>query len=534
MRKYRIIKRGKEARELLKEGVDAVANVVKMTLGPYGRNVVVGLSEWKAPLVTNDGVTVARYVVLKNPIANLGAKIAMESAKRTNDLAGDGTTTSTVIMQAIVEKIFKKLDVPLMGSNENVMELYRKINVGKTMVVEELRKMAKPVNSLEELEEVAFAACENRELAKIVSELVWKVGPDGFIDVEERPGFDVGDVQSDLMEGMKFLGTYAADFMITNPEKREVRVNKVPILVTNHEVDDVSLMRPANPNSTLLTDLAKTGTKNLIIFAPKFTKKSLLAFSYVVQGAGFRVFAIKVPSLTEEELSDVATYTGATFVDSRENMEISDVGTEKLGFAEKVIVNRDDVVIVGGKGPKEDVDKRIGILKKQIEEEKTEMFKKKLKRRIASLSTGVGKIYIGARTETEKGYLKYKVEDAKNACKGALEEGTVPGGGLALKMIAEKLSSDDLLKEALVAPWKQIQENAGGSLELPKNLADPLKVTRLALENACSVAGTLITTEAALEEVDDDIEALRELLIIEPDEPASIHEDEIPQDIKIF
>jgi len=499
---YTDIKTGKEARDALRAGVNKVADVVRSTLGPSGRNVVIWRKN-KKPQVTNDGVRIAQSIKLKDPTERLAADILVEAATRTNDIVGDGTTTSTVVAQRIINDGFDKVDsgASLVKSTKNVMDVYREIEAAEREVVEELRKVAKPVKTREDIEKVAIASVENLPIGKAIAEMIEKVGKDGFITVEE--GFSL-ETETDVISGMQFHGTYAAPFMVTNEKKEAVFAN-ASILVTNHEID-----RPMALES-LAAHLVQAKKRELVIFASKFSKEAVASF-YATSQAGFHILAVKTPSLTEEQLEDVAVYVGAKFIDKTKDMELESVMPTDLGLAEKIIVNHDDTAIIGGKGEARAVEERVALLKDHLKVEKHDVFKKKINQRIGSLSGGIGVIRVGALTEVERGYLKHKIEDAVNATKAALEEGVVKGGGVAFKEIADKLPDGHILKNALKAPYEQIQENAGGSLKVGPNVLDPVKVTRTALENACSVAKTLLTTECAIAEKDDEIEHFKTYL----------------------
>lgn len=503
----KVIKFGKEAREALLVGVNTVADAVKITLGPAGRNAIFG-RKFRTPVVSNDGVEVANQVILKGEIENLGAQALIEAAQRTNDVAGDGTTTSIVLAQAIIEEGFKRLDSgkAMQGNSEDAMSIFREINSSKEKVIEELRKIAAPAETREDLIKVATVSVENPEYGEMIGGMIHDLGKDGFVYVEE--GF-LPQVESEVSKGFKFHGSYLAPFMATNDRKQAI-YEQVHVLVTNEEI--------VNPQE--MTGIVMELIKNepminkLVIISPRFGKDTAPAFfATATQGKPpFQVLAVKIPSLTDSQMEDIACFVGGKFFDQNKDQHIKDAEIEGLGKVEKVIVDQDDTVMMGGAGSDVLIKARVQKIKEELDMEVIEVQKNILKRRISSLTGGIGVIRVGAKTEQERGYWKRKFDDAVPATKAALEEGVVKGGGLALKEIAEKLEPS-ILTEALKAPYNQIRKNAGRDLEIGDDVIDPVKVTRTALENACSIAGVLITTEVAIEEERQDIgQKLKEIL----------------------
>jgi len=494
----KIVCEGDRARAKLLKGAETIGRIVGATIGPSGRNAII-YRKYKAPLVTNDGVSIARHTYLEDEIEDLGAQTVVESAMKTNEQAGDGTTTNVVIAVAIISKCFKMLGEGLLGQNVNAMQLKRDIDAAKTKALELLKAKVTPL-APGDLQKIISTSLENLEFGKTIAEMIETVGKDGYISVEDNWATQYG-LTTETIVGMKFLGTYASPYMMTNPRKEAVWED-APVLVTNARVEAEDLQ-------PLLKQLAEHQQRTLVIIGgysegtDPFSKPfvSVIANTLIAAMKGqpnlLKILAIKAPSLTSEELEDVAVFCDAAFIDKGRGMKLKDVQMTHLGFAKKVVANEDDTIITGGRG---NTAERLALLTEQLDLEKDPMFKEKLKRRIASLAAGVGIIRVGAMTETERGYLKLKIEDAVAAGRAAIEEGVVPGGGLTLKAVAEELGEDNILYEPLKAPYETIQENAGGSLEIGEDILDPVKVTRLALENACSAAGILITTETAISE----------------------------------
>jgi chaperonin GroEL len=489
----KIISNGEIARAKLLEGVNKVGDCVGSTLGPNGRNAII-YRKYKAPLITNDGVTIARHIYMDDVISDLGAQTIVEAALRTNDQAGDGTTTTVVIASALAQKGFDLLKGNELSSKPNAMSIFRNINAEKTNVLAILKESARPLKK-GELGKIISTSLENLEVGKTIAEMIQSVGQDGYIAVEDNWATQYG-VTSETILGMKQHGTYATPLLVTNARKEAVWED-APILVTNHDIQSASVLK------RLIDEVRAKGKMKFVIVAESFSKPMIQTIAGAIIQArqgnaeALQILAIKAPALTSQELEDVAVFCDATFINKNAGMELKDVSLLNLGYAKKVVANEDEFIITEGRGNKEE---RLKILNEQLKLEKDPMFKEKMKRRIASLSSGIGIIRVGAMTETERGYLKLKIEDAVNAGKAALEEGVVKGGGLALKEIAESLGDKNILYEALMSPYKKIQENAGGKLDIADDVLDPVKVTRLAFENAVSAAGTLITTETAISE----------------------------------
>lgn len=517
-----------EVRNALKRGVDIVAGAVKVTLGPRGRNVALERS-WGGPVITNDGVSIAKEITLKDKFENMGAGIVKEVASKTNDKAGDGTTTAVVLTQAIVHEGLKRT---AMGAN--AMMIRRGIEAAAKDAVEELKKMAKPIKGKEDIKQVASISAESDELGATIAEVVEKVGKDGVVTVEESQSLNI---EKEIVEGMEFDKGYVSAYMITNAERMEAVVVDAPILITDKKISTIKEIQP------ILEKLFQNGKKELVIIADDVDGEALtLAVVNKLKGV-FNILAVKAPGYGDrkkEMLADIAAVVGGTVISEELDTKLENAELSALGRAQRVVATKDSTVIVGGKGAKKDINDRVASLKKQVAASDSKFDKEKLEERIAKLAGGVAVIRVGAATETEMKYLKDKIEDAVNATKAAIAEGIVPGGGSALVRVADALKKKSVKKDvaardgefsvgynivvsALSAPFKQIVVNAGrddGALLVDQMLAkenggwnavseevvdmleagiiDPVKVTRSCVENAASAAAVLLTTEAAV------------------------------------
>ncbi len=515
------------ARKALKAGIDAVADTVKITIGPRGRNVVLDKG-YGSPTITNDGVSIAREITLKDKFENMGAEIIKEVASRTNDKAGDGTTTATILTQAIFNEGLKQTTMGM-----SAMGIRFGIEAAAKDVVAALREIAKPIKSDDEVKQIATISAESAELGQIIADTIKKVGKDGVVTVEESQSTEL---ESEIVEGIEFDKGYVSAYMITNPERMEAEFRDPAILVTDKKISTVKEILP------LLEQLAQTGKKDLVIIAEDVDGEALATFVLNKLRGTFNVLAIKSPGYGDrkkELLQDIAITIGATVISEEVGIKFDKADLTMLGRARKVISNKDNTIIVGGKGKKSDIDTRVSQLKKQREDITSKYDKDNMDQRIAKLSGGVAVIRVGAATETEMKYLKLKIEDAVNATKAAIEEGLVAGGGVALvraafeveKGMAKKVMTPEqklgyqIVLKALEAPAKQIAINAGkddGSVIVDRikngkgssgydalkdefvadmiaaGIVDPVKVTRLGVENSCSAAAILLTTEAAV------------------------------------
>lgn len=487
---YRIIKKGSEAREKLKSGIDQVVDTVKTTLGSKGRNSIFEY-RGKVPRVTNDGVSIAKEIIIKDEIEDLGAQAVIDVAVKTNDMVGDGTTTSMVLSQSIIQKAFENFDSgkSLIDTKGDAMEIKRQIDKECKEIIKKLESKAKKIKTKEDLKNVAIASMEDEKLGKTISEIVWKVGKDGFVAVDDSYQYEI---ETDVIAGMKVYANYAAKFMATNTERKEAVFEETKVLVTDRIVETRDQIVP------IAQSIKKDGGKKFVIFAKKFSKEVLVSIFNTAKRAGFDILAVKIPSLTTEQIEDLCIYLGADFISEEQGKEIKKTNIKQLGYAKKVIVNEDEAIIISSNGRKNIIKNRVKDLKEQMKKEEDKRFKKKIERRIASINSSVGQIKVGGNTDVEKYYTKLKIEDAIHSCQAALEEGIVKGGGLALKEIADDLDDNYILKEPIQSPYNQIKENAGGTIDIKENIIDPLKVVKIALRNACSLAGTFCTTESAM------------------------------------
>jgi len=522
-----------EVRTKLKRGVDIVAGAVRVTLGPKGRNVALSKS-WGGPTITNDGVSIAKEITLADKFEDMGASIVKEVATKTNDKAGDGTTTAVVLTQAIVHEGLKRTAL-----GANAMMVRRGIEAAAKDAVEELKKMAREVKGKQDIRQVATISAESAELGKTIADVVEKVGKDGVVTVEESQSTNI---ESEYVEGMEFDKGYVSAYMITNPERMEAEAKDAPILITDKKISTVKDILP------LLEKIAASGKKELVIIADDVDGEALATFVVNKLRGNFNVLAVKAPGYGDrkkEMLADIAATVGGTVISEDLGLTLEKAELTMLGRANRVVATKDSTVIVGGKGKRSEIAERVNSLRKQLENTDSKFDKEKLEERIAKLTGGVAVIRVGAATETEMKYLKDKIEDAVNATKAAIAEGIVPGGGAALAKVGAKLhknmesvatkSGDEfavgyhILVGALSAPFKQIVENAGredASLLLKEvgagntkgwdamteqivdmyeaGIIDPLKVTRSCVQNSASAAAVLLTTEAAVADIPEE------------------------------
>ncbi len=511
-----------EARAAMLEGVNILANAVRVTLGPRGRNVVLG-KKFGSPVITKDGVTVAKEIDLKDKYQNMGAQMVREVAVKTNDTAGDGTTTATVLAQAIYREGVKNVT-----SGANPMSLQRGIQLATEAVVAELERMSKKVRSKEELSNVATVSANNdRDIGSLISQAMEKVGKDGVVTVEESKTLET---ELDLVEGMQFDRGYLSPYLVTNADRMEAILDEPLILL--HE-KKISAMRDLLP----LLEQTAGGGRALLIIAEDVEGDALATLVVNKLRGTIKVCAVKAPAFGDRRkaiLEDLATLTGGRVITEDLGIKLENVQLSDLGSAKRVIVDKDDTTIVEGKGAAKSIQGRIASIRRQIEESTSDYDREKLQERLAKLTGGVAVVKVGAPTETAMKEIKSRVEDALNATKAAAQEGIVVGGGVALLRAAkvlDEIRDDDhdvltgvrIVKRALEEPLRRIAENAGldgavvvGRVEELKNtkgfnaingqfvdlvaegIIDPTKVVRTALQNAASIAGLLITTDAAV------------------------------------
>jgi len=515
-----------EARTALKKGVDQLANAVKVTLGPKGRNVVID-KKFGAPTITKDGVTVAKEIELENPLENMGAQMVREVASKTSDVAGDGTTTATVLAQAIVREGRKNV-----AAGANPMDLKRGIEMAVAKVIEGLKELSKPVDktSKKEIAQVgAISANNDAIIGDLIADAMMKVGTDGVITVEEAKGTDTN---IEVVEGMQFDRGYLSPYFVTDAETMEAVLENAVLLIHDKKISAMKDLLP------ILEKVAQTGSQ-LLVIAEDLEGEALATLVVNKLRGTLRVTAVKAPGFGDRRkamLEDIAILTGGTVSSEEQGYKLENATLNYLGKAKKVVVDKDNTTIVEGAGKKEDIKKRINEIRAQIEKTTSDYDKEKLQERLAKLSGGVAVLKIGAATEVEMKEKKARVEDALHATRAAVEEGIVPGGGVAYLRAAMKLgdlkpANDDqatgieIIRRALEEPIRLIVENAGheGSVVVNKvrdgkddygfnafteqyenlvksGVIDPTKVARTALENASSVAALLLTTEATIVE----------------------------------
>lgn len=514
------IKFSADARSAMVRGVDILADTVKVTLGPKGRNVVLEKS-FGSPLITNDGVTIAKEIELEDHFENMGAKLVSEVASKTNDIAGDGTTTATVLTQAIVREGIKNVT-----AGANPIGIRRGIETAVATAVEALKANSVPVSNKEAIAQVAAVSSRSEKVGEYISEAMEKVGNDGVITIEESKGMET---ELDIVEGMQFDRGYLSQYMVTDNEKMVADLDNPYILITDKKISNIQEILP------LLENILKT-SRPLLIIADDVDGEALPTLVLNKIRGTFNVVAVKAPGFGDRRkamLEDIAILTGGTVITEDLGLELKDATIEALGQASKVTVDKDSTVIVEGSGAAEAIANRVAVIKSQIESVTSEFDKEKLQERLAKLSGGVAVIKVGAATETELKEMKLRIEDALNATRAAVEEGIVSGGGTAfvnvldavaaLELEADEATGRNIVLRALEEPVRQIALNAGfeGSIVIDRlknsevgtgfnaatgewvnmieaGIIDPVKVTRSALQNAASVASLILTTEAVV------------------------------------
>ncbi|PIU46756.1 chaperonin GroEL [bacterium (Candidatus Gribaldobacteria) CG07_land_8_20_14_0_80_33_18] len=517
------IKYKEEARRKLKAGVDKLADAVKVTLGPRGRNVVLDKG-FGTPTITNDGVTIAKEIELEEKIENLGAEIVKEVASKTNDIAGDGTTTAVVLAQALITEGFKNVT-----AGANPLALRKGIEKGVEIVVEELKRISKKIAKKEEIVQVATVSAEDSEIGKLIADVIEEVGKDGVVTVEESKTFGLS---KEIVKGLQFDRGYVSPYMITNMEKMEAILEEPFILITDKKISSLQDILP------LLEKITQAGKKELLIIADEIEGDALATLVVNKLRGIFQSVAVKTPGFGDrrkEMLEDIAIVTGGEVISEEKGMKLENIELKMLGRADKVVITKENTIIVGGKGKKANIEARIIQIRNEITITTSEFDKEKLQERLGKLVGGVAVIKVGAPTEVEQKARQYKAEDALSATKAAIEEGIIPGGGVALirtlnaleklNLKGDEKTGIEILKKALEEPMKLIAQNAGkeGAVvveevkkhkngygfntqtlifeDLMENgIIDPTKVVRLALENAASGAAMLLTTECVIVE----------------------------------
>jgi chaperonin GroEL len=533
-----------DARKALKSGLDKVANAVKVTLGPKGRNVVLG-SGYGSPTITNDGVSIAKEIELEDATENIGAEIIKEVASKTNDAAGDGTTSAVLLTQAIATEGLKNV-----AAGANPLALRKGIVKAKDQMVQALKQMSKTISSREEISQVATISAQDKEMGDLIAEVMEEVGKDGVITVEESKTFGLS---KEIVKGLQFDRGYISHYMVSNQEKMEAVLEDPAILITDKKIGSLQELLP------ILEKIIKTGKKELVIIADDVEGDALTTLIVNRLRGIFTALAIKSPGFGDrkkEMLEDIACVTGAQVISEEKGMKLENMELEMLGHARRIISTKETTTIVEGKGEKQELSTRIEQIRKEMENVTSDFDKEKLQERLAKLAGGVGVIKVGAATEVEQKAKQHKLEDALHATRAAVEEGIVPGGGVALlraaamlenlestmkrdivlsqdagrsgltENIEDEITGVNILRRAVEEPIRQIAQNAGidGAVVVQKvkelqgdfgfnaatmvyedlikaGVVDPTKVTRTALENAVSAASMLLTTEAVISEL---------------------------------
>ena len=517
------IKYNEEARRKIKIGADKLADTVKVTLGPKGRNVVLDKG-FGPPTITNDGVSIAKEIELEDKIENLGAEIFKEVAEKTNDVAGDGTTTAVILAQALISEGLKNVT-----AGANPLEIKKGIDRGVKAIIENLKKIAKPISKKEEIAQVATISAEDKEVGNLIAEVMEEVGKDGVITVEESKTFGI---QKEIVKGLQFDNGYISPYMITDTDKMEAVFEDPYILITDKKISSLQEILP------VMEAIIKTGKKELVIIAEEVEGEALTTLIVNKLRGIFNTLAVKAPGFGDrrkEMLQDIAVVTGGQSISEELGLKLENVDIKQLGQARKVVSSKENTTIIEGKGEKEKIDARIKQIKKELEKTESDFDKEKLQERLAKLAGGVAVIKVGAATEVEQKAKQHKTEDALAATRAAAEEGIVPGGGVTLLRsisVLEDIEAEgdektgiNILKRAIEEPIRQIAENAGidgavvaeevkkkeGSYGfnaqtmkyedlMQSGIIDPAKVIRSALENAASAASMFLTTEAVVAE----------------------------------
>ncbi|MEK7166838.1 MAG: chaperonin GroEL [Patescibacteria group bacterium] len=514
-----------KARQNLLRGVNKLANAVKVTLGPKGRNVALDKG-FGSPIITNDGVTVAKEIELEDKFENVGAQLLQEVATKTNDVAGDGTTTATILAQSIIAEGLKNVT-----AGTNPMIIKKGIEKGVIAIIKELKeKISKPVSNQEEIEQVASISANDKEIGRVIAEAMEKVGKDGVITVEEGQSFII---EKEIVEGMQFDKGYVSPYMITNAEKMQAEFNNAFILITDKKISSISEILP------LLEKMAQEGKKDLVIIADEVDGEALATLVVNKLRGAFNTLAIKAPGFGDrrkEMLEDIAILTDGKVISEEIGLKLENTEITMLGKARKIISDKEKTIIIEGNGNQKTINNRITQIRQELEKATSDFDKEKLRERLAKLSGGVAVLKVGAVTETEQKEKQHRVEDALEATKAAVEEGIVVGGGVALlrcasvldniKVDGEEKIGINILRKALESPLRQIAKNAGkdDSIVIEKvkkskgnigynaltdqyedlikaGIIDPTKVTRSALQNAASIASMLLTTEVVITDI---------------------------------
>ncbi|MFH1582278.1 MAG: chaperonin GroEL [bacterium] len=518
-----------EARKKIKIGADKLADAVRVTLGPKGRNVILDKG-FGPPVITNDGVTIAKEIELEDKVENLGAEIVKEVAEKTDDVAGDGTTTAVVLAQSIISEGLKNV-----AAGANPLDIKKGIEKGVDRVVSFLKEMAKQISTQEEMSQVATISAEDKKLGDLIAEVMWKVGKDGVVAIEESKTLETG---KEIVEGLQFDRGYISPYLVTNTERMEAVFEDAYILITDKKISSIQEIVP------VLEKIVQAGKKELVIIADDVDGEALATLIVNRLRGIFNTLAVKAPGFGDkrkEILEDIAIITGAQVISEEVGLKLENVTLEQLGRARKVVSTKENTTIIEGKGEKEKIEARVKQIKSELEKSDSEFDKEKLQERLAKLAGGVAVIKVGAATEVEQKSKQHKAEDAYRATKAAVEEGIVPGGGVALlralksleglDLTGDELTGLNILKRALESPIRQIAQNSGidGAVVIQKvmegsdafgfnaqtmeyqdlmesGIVDPAKVVRSSLQNAASAAAMFLTTEVVVAEKESDKE----------------------------
>src|SRR5690554_5313145 len=524
------IKFGEDARRAMERGINKLADTVKVTLGPKGRNVVLD-KKFGAPLITNDGVTIAKEIELEDKFENMGAQLVQEVASQTNDVAGDGTTTATVLAQAMIQEGLKNV-----ASGANPVGVRRGIEKAVKVAIDELKAISKPIEGKDSIAQVASISAADEEVGQLIAEAMERVGNDGVITIEESKGFST---ELEVVEGMQFDRGYASPYMVTDQDKMEAVLDNPYILITDKKISNIQEILP------VLEQVVQQG-KSLLLIAEDVEGEALATLVLNKLRGSFNAVAVKAPGFGDRRkamLEDIAILTGGTVISEELGLELKDTSLDQLGKARMITVDKENTTIVEGAGDSKDIQNRVASIRAQIEETSSDYDKEKLQERLAKLAGGVAVIRVGAATETELKEKKLRIVDALNATRAGIEEGMIPGGGTALiKAIpaVEALEAEgdektgiNIIKRALEEPLRQIVTNAGleGSVIVEKvknntdlnygfdalkgeycdmvaaGIIDPTKVTRSALQNAASIAAMVLTTESLVADIEEETPA---------------------------
>lgn len=480
----KIIVFDKEAREKLKRGIDTASSLIALTIGPAGRNVLIG-RPYQTPLISNDGYTVGLNTVLEDEVEELGAQMVKQVSKLANDKAGDGTTTTTVLLKSIVDVVYNKTSSKtLLDTQSNVMDIKREIEVACEKVIKSIESKKTIIKTKEDLVKIAIVSVESEEIGKNIAEMIWNLGEDALVTVETSLG---RDIDYSIIDGAEIKSGWVSEYLCNNG--REAVYEKPTILLTNHKIESPIEVSKAIKKAFDL------GKNSLVIICDSFDKSVLNEIITTHLQTQFKLLLVKIPQFNQlEYLEDIQELIGGQVINKDIGMTFDDISHETFGTCGKIVSTKETTVLSGTKKPSKETIKKI---KDSIKSTDSLFDKDKLQKRLAFLNSSIGVIRVGAESETDKEYLKLKIDDAVYATKAALEDGYVKGGGLCLKEIAEELEPN-ILTEALKAPYNQIQENAGGYLEIKDDVIDPAKITKNAVINSCSVAKIFITTGAVI------------------------------------